>query len=263
MVKATGSTSVMASSAGRSVEGDDAQTKLWRQLEFFPTPPWAARAGGELIKLLDPLAEDAWDPCCGQGHMVHGLKDYFRAIHRTDIHDYGWDGLNTLQDFTAPERGIKTKADWVIANPPFSLAGQFVERGLQRARRGVAILQRSTWLSSAGRYRIFFREDDVCVVEAKFFERPAMVLGRWEPGASTATDYSWFLFIKPEAAPLNLRALGRAFGHNVAFGFSDVRYDSGPMLMAIPPGTKEQLTRPDDAALFGAKTPMPLLDGAA
>ena len=259
MVKATGSTSVMAASAGRSVEGDDPQVKLWRQLEFFPTPPWAARAGGELIKLLDPLAEDAWDPCCGRGHMVHGLKDYFKAIHRTDIHDYGWEGLDRIQDFTAPERGISTKTDWVVANPPFSLAAKFVERGLQRARRGVAILQRSTWLSSAARYPVFFRKDDVWVVEAKFFERPAMVLGRWDPGARTATDYSWFLFLKNGTAP-ELRAMMTDL---TIFEDEHCFFDMAVVTMAIAPGARARLTRAEDAPLFGVRTALPLLDGAS
>ena len=36
-------------------------------LEFFPTPPWAARAGGELIRQLDPEAVNCWEPACGAG----------------------------------------------------------------------------------------------------------------------------------------------------------------------------------------------------
>ena len=48
-------------------------------LDFFPTPPWAARAGGELIQRLDPGAWNCWEPACGQGHMAHGLLDYFEA----------------------------------------------------------------------------------------------------------------------------------------------------------------------------------------
>lgn len=251
MVRATGSTSVMAASAGRSVEGDDPQTKLWRQLEFFPTPPWAARAGAELIKALDPAADYGWDPCCGQGHMVHGLKDYFPAVHRTDIHDYGWDGLNRIQDFCAPEPGIKTKVDWVIANPPFSLATKFVSRGLERASGGVAILQRSTWFGSAARYPVFFRKDGVGVIEAKFFERPGMVLGRWDPKVKTATDYSWFLFVK-RGGPLTLAR---------KLGLDPARFGAGPLTVGIPPGTRERLTQADDAPLFGAKPAAPLLEG--
>jgi hypothetical protein len=50
------------------------------ELDYFPTPPWAARAGAELIKRLDPAARSCWEPACGQGHMAHGLADYFAEV---------------------------------------------------------------------------------------------------------------------------------------------------------------------------------------
>ena len=43
----------MEGRAGSVVEGDDAHTALMRELNYFPTPPWAARAGGELVRSLD------------------------------------------------------------------------------------------------------------------------------------------------------------------------------------------------------------------
>jgi hypothetical protein len=36
---------VMAARAPDQVEADDARTALYRKLEYFPTPPWAARPG--------------------------------------------------------------------------------------------------------------------------------------------------------------------------------------------------------------------------
>lgn len=73
----TGHTAVMAQRAPRQVASDDARRRLWRQLDFYPTPPWAARAGAELISEIDPEAKTVWEPACGQGHMAEPLGEYF------------------------------------------------------------------------------------------------------------------------------------------------------------------------------------------
>ena len=62
-MKPSGHTSVMSSRAATAPG----------ELDYFPTPPWAARAGGELIKQIDPAAGSCWEPACGEGHMAFGL----------------------------------------------------------------------------------------------------------------------------------------------------------------------------------------------
>lgn len=237
----------MADRAPQVVEGDDPRTALYRKLEYFPTPPWAARAGGELVKRFDPAAADAWEPCCGEGHMVHGLADYFGPILATDIHAHGAPcQFGAPVDFTSPDADRFDPVDWVFANPPFTLAAEFVRLGLQRARRGVAILQRASWYETDGRYPLFYGETPLSIY-APFFDRVAMHLGRWEPKGGTATAYAWFLFMRPQIEPAEIRALRDALGCAATIG--------------IAPGTKRRLTRPDDARLFGVKTPAPLFEG--
>lgn len=227
----------MAAHAPAQVEGDDARTALLRKLEYFPTPPWAARAGGELIKALDPEARWAWEPACGEGHMAHGLADYFDGVHASDIHDHGWPGQDWTLDFTAPmDADVTPLVDWVATNPPFGCAAEFVRLGLQRARRGVAILARAAFMESARRHPLFFGETPLSVY-APFFDRVPMTLGKWDPKASTATAYAWFVWFRP-----------------------DVSRFAAPLVIAIPPGTKARLTRPSDAA-FAAPAAAPLLDG--
>lgn len=244
-MKASGAGAVMADKAPAVVEGDSPQVALWRAVEFFPTPLWAARAGGELIAGLDPGRWTCWEPACGQGHMAAGLADYFAGVYASDIHDHGWDGQHGQLDFLDPAADRCTPADWIVTNPPFGLAADFVRAGLRRARRGVAILARSTWFESAERYPLFFGEAPLAVY-APFFERVPMTLGRWDPKASTATAYAWFVWTKRDAA--------------WAAEWGQVR----PLtceVRPIPPGTKARLTRPDDAPRFGWKGPAPLLEG--
>ena len=44
-------------------------------------------------------------------------------------------------------------ADFVVTNPPFSLAVEFALRALEVAHRGVALLVRTNWLAGGERYR--------------------------------------------------------------------------------------------------------------
>lgn len=241
MRKPTGAGAVMAAHAPAEVEADTALMRHYRRLEFFPTPPWAARAAAEIVLALDPGHWTAEDPCCGQGHFAHGLKTYFRTVATADIFDHGWDGQDRVCDFRARDRGMAAP-DWYFMNPPFSLAAEFIQLGLERARRGVAVLARQALMESAGRYDLMFGPASSLVAYAPYIERVPMTLGRWDPKASTATAYAVFVFMRPAT---------RAFAKSVG---------SRPIVVPIPPGTKARLTHADDARLFGCKGDAPLLE---
>jgi hypothetical protein len=239
----------MAAHAPAAVETDSRLVAIYRSNQFFPSPPWAYRALADLIARLDPGRWTAWEPACGMGHGVQGLRDHFSSVRRTDIYDYGWDGLDRLQDFLARDAGDVwgELVDWVISNPPFKQAAQFVTLGLARARRGVAMLARMSWFETLGRFPLFFPNGQRArlTVFAPFFERVPMVLGAWDPEASTATAYAWFIWMKDE--PEWIEPMRRALGACAA-------------TVPIPPGSKAKFTIPDDARLFGRPSVAPLLE---
>lgn len=157
----------------------------------FPTPPWATRA------LLEHVLEDKFglrartclEPACGAGHMAKVLKEYFDEVQASDAFCYGyglkWDFLN---------HPFETQSvDWIITNPPFRLAEEFIAKALTVAREGVAILARTVFLESIGRYERIFRENPPTKF-AQFSERVPMVKGRLDENASTATGYAWFVW---------------------------------------------------------------------
>lgn len=218
-------------------------------LDYFPTPPWAARAGGELIRMLDPAAETAWEPACGGGHMVHGLSDYFRSVRATDIHDYGaGEVLDFLSVPVADEPG-SSRVDWVVTNPPFVHGEAFVRAAWPRVRRGVALLLRLQFREGAGRAGGLFR-DIPLAVKATFAERVPMVKGRWDPEASSATAYAWFIWMKPEAEAAS------PWGAAIAAA----RPLGAALDVLIPPGTCARLSHPSDLIRFAAIAPAPLFD---
>lgn len=225
MAKPVSSRVVMAS---REAGQDD--------VDFFPTAPWGARAGGDLILRLDPRARSAWECACGPGLMAHGLKDYFPTLFASDAYPYNG---NAIHDFLgAAEPPVRP--DWVVTNPPFvdGKAEAFIRRAYQIATRGVAMLLRVGMLESGGRYPLLMAECPLTVF-APFSERLPIVKGRWEPDASSAAFYAWFIWLKPVARPARFMTRFEGTYH--------------PTTILIPPGSEARFTHPSDARLFGAK----------
>ena len=165
-------------------------------LDDFPTPPWATRA---LIEHVIQPEDDgarltALEPACGRGHMAQALSEYFGSVASSDIHDYGF---SRCADFLKPLHAAGS-FDWVITNPPFRMAEDFIDRAQSIARQGVAILVRTVFLEGVGRYKRLFSVRPPAVV-AQFSERVPMVKGRVDKKASTATSYAWVVWKQVEA----------------------------------------------------------------
>lgn len=172
-------------------------------LDYFPTPPWATR--GLLHEVLLPLRLSrplgdciARDPCVGGGHMIQPLREVFKRVDFSDVHDWG---INPpIRDFTfetieSLRADGERRPDWIFCNPPFNIAQAFFERALNIARCGFAFLVRSSWLSGQERYNTIYRYHRPTFV-IHFAERVAMIEGAWDPEASSATDYVWLVWIK-------------------------------------------------------------------
>lgn len=162
--------------------------------DFFPTPPWATRAlceyvlgGREFLRTQSVL-----EPACGRGDMVRPLEEYFNEVLASDLIDYGFGDVRDFLSFKY-ECGI---IDWVITNPPFNLAEKFIQKALQIADAGVAMLTRTTFLEGVGRYNRLFVNTPPSIV-APFTERVPMLKGRLDRKASSATSYAWIVWMKP------------------------------------------------------------------
>lgn len=163
-------------------------------LDFFPTPPWATRALFEHVIGRAPESI-GWDPACGDGAMARPMAEYLKAVMASDVHDYGFE-IAQIHDFLQPFLPAgAAEVDWIITNPPFRLAEEFVDRALDIARGGVAVLVRSVFIESTGRYQRLFRDRPPSVM-AQFVERVAMVKGRLDRKASSATSYCWLVWEK-------------------------------------------------------------------
>lgn len=227
------SSAVREQRAPQLVAADDETRARWRRHDWFATPPFASRAGAELVRALDPHAASSWDPACGDGIMAECFKEYDWEVAASDICSetgYGQE-LDFLSGHHAPA------CDWIITNPPFDHAADFVRIALGIARTGVAVLCRMAFLETVGRYPLHVGENGLAVF-APFAERVPMQLGPWYPKCSTATAYAWFVY------------------------FADGQRRAEAATRIIPPGTRARLSLPDDVRRFCAASDAPLFEGA-
>jgi hypothetical protein len=87
--------------------------------------------------------------------------------------------------------------DWVITDPPFRLAEPFIQRALLTTRVGVAVFARTVFTESVGRHSRLFAPRPPSIA-AQFSERVPIVKGRLDPEASSATSYSWFVWLREQ-----------------------------------------------------------------
>jgi hypothetical protein len=159
----------------------------------FPTPPWATR--GLIEHVLDDkkvlASMTCLEPACGAGHMAKVLKEYFGEVRCADAFHYGYAPVRDFLTYPYETNAV----DWVITNPPFRLAEEFVVRAMDVARKGVAILARTVFIESVGRYNGIFTNYPPSKF-AQFVERVPMIRGRLDIKATTATGYAWIVWQK-------------------------------------------------------------------
>ena len=163
----------------------------------YPTPPWATRALiGHILERIDLPEEDRQtciEPAANRGYMVEVLETYFKKVIPSDKFDYGKGYRKCC--FLDPRNEFDS-ADWVITNPPFVIAEDFVRVALPLARVGVAMLLRTQFMEGKKRYHGLFSKTPPSII-APFAERLTMVYGGLEPDESSAVSYSWFVWVKP------------------------------------------------------------------
>ena len=168
-------------------------------LDYFPTPPWATRALMEhVLSESDYKGKVCWEPACGEGHMSEVLKEYFAQVASTDIFNYGYGGVQDFLD----DNATQFLHNWIITNPQFNHAEGFASR---RYGGNMALLVRTAWLESAGRYKRLFSIDPPSIV-AQFTERVTMVKGALAgKGVSSATAFCWVVWTQNKTQRTLLR----------------------------------------------------------
>lgn len=114
--------------------------------DFYPTPPECTVALLNFLeeRFLLKKRDLIWEPACGSHAMVDVMNKRGYTVLGTDI-IYGQDYLTT---------DPKDDYDWIITNPPFCSAQEFITRSTQR-NKPFALLLKSQYWHSAKRRKIF------------------------------------------------------------------------------------------------------------
>lgn len=118
--------------------------------DFYATPPECTDALLGFLRL--PPNTIIWEPACGDGAISMVLSNAGHTVLSTDLHDYGF-GSPGIDFLTSPPR----HAEWIITNPPYRLADEFINRAVQNAEIGCAMLFKSQFWHSQIRTGLFHK----------------------------------------------------------------------------------------------------------
>lgn len=140
-----------------------------RERDLYMTP----KSAFDLMLPYLPRDKVIWEPACGDGRIVNWIKEAGGDAVGNDL-AYGYDFLTDTRNH-----------DFILTNPPFSLAAEFVDHALKLAPE-VMMLLPLNFAGSQKRHRWFRRIG----VNAKFnlSERPCFT----EDGKTDSNDYAWW-----------------------------------------------------------------------
>ena len=122
--------------------------------DYYATNPKAVTM---LLNKYDFYANTILEPCVGGGHIVKAINDFYNNTKEfvcLDLVDRGYP--NTIvQDFLTWK--TDKKFEGIITNPPFSLAQEFIEKGMELLTDNgqMAMFLKIQFLESAKRKEFF------------------------------------------------------------------------------------------------------------
>ena len=137
------------------------------EADNYPTPEWCPHRLLEDVYAKKHLPGGRWlEAGAGDGAIIRSVNKVRNDVQWTAleyreectgdlIKAVGPDGIVLIENYIVPPPDSKLRDDYdvIIGNPPFHLAGEFIERSLQIAKT-VALLLRVNYLASGKRAAI-------------------------------------------------------------------------------------------------------------
>jgi hypothetical protein len=194
-----------------------------RQADCYETPAVATEA----LLRVEHLPRRIWEPAAGRGAIVDVLRAHGHGVLASDLIDYGVPGQgvrNFLHEREAPD-GIEC----IVTNPPYRIAGLFVEHALRLCPK-VIMLLRLAFLESERRCSIL---DDAGLARVWVFRKrlPMMHRDGWEgKKASSGMAFAWMVWERGHRGPAQLRRLSWEDDRDARYSAEAV-----PLIPAIEP----------------------------
>ena len=148
--------------------------------DFYETPPEATQA---LLYQLDlPRRTRFWEPACGDGAISRVLQRNGYDVWSSDLRPEADGYINDFLD------GDDVDTDWIITNPPFNLADEFILRAWD-LEVPFAFLLKATFANTKAHGMLFQKCPPTGVYPLTW--RPAMAPDR---GKSPTMDFTWFVW---------------------------------------------------------------------
>lgn len=122
--------------------------------DYYRTPPDVTLA---LLNFLEnqghmDTSYTIWEPACGTGEMAEVMKEKGYSVFCTDRYPTGY-GNPIAMDFLV---SYLPEFDWIITNPPFSMAEEFIRHAREMGNYCAFLLKSQFW--HAQRRLALFRE---------------------------------------------------------------------------------------------------------
>lgn len=173
--------------ASRIAGGNSARGR--RQSDLYPTPPEVTVALLQFLNL--PKNTTIWEPAAGEGDMLYAIRACgYGSSFGTDVSE----GF----DFLSPDvfKRLLTGFDWIITNPPFSLAEDFIRRAAEIEKPFVMLLKAQYW-HAAKRMALFEEIPPSYILPLTW--RPDFFFKERESGdsGSPLMDVMWCVWLTP------------------------------------------------------------------
>lgn len=110
--------------------------------DFYETPPEVTVALIDFLETaghLHPGQDVIWEPACGAGKMAEVMCNAGYHVVCTDLNDFGYGRAGV--DFLESSR----RCDWIITNPPFNQATEFIRHALALGFPCAFLLKSQFW----------------------------------------------------------------------------------------------------------------------
>lgn len=115
-----------------------------RKNDQYFTPRWATE---ELLRHIEVRpTHSVLEPCVGDGAISNVLREKTSSVYTNDIDEHMWASYH--EDAASPDfwKVYGQNYDWIISNPPFSLAIEIVSQAVAASIWGTAMLLRLSFL---------------------------------------------------------------------------------------------------------------------
>ena len=166
--------------------------------DCYETPAPAVEA----LLRAENLPRFIWEPACGPGAIVNILRNHGHTVFASDKFDYGWE--HAIEDFLTVEVPIsKISKVAIVTNPPYQLAGEFVEKALYFCPK-VIMLLRLAFLESVKRTDIL-ENSGLARIHVFRNRLPMMHRKGWAgPKASSAMPFAWYVWEREYEGPTTI-----------------------------------------------------------